>query len=134
MRNGLQARVRHERRVSVLVVEDDATLRGELALRLVEEGYTVETAADGQAAIECLQSGCVPSIMIVDLEMPRRDGGEVLAEMEREPRWADIPVVVVTGATYGLLAETLRLGGMNVLAKPFEIQHLLAHVSLHATV
>jgi len=118
----------HRRDIDVLIVEDDPELRRDLALSLDEHGFSLEVAADGQEALERLRHSCRPQLVLLDLSMPRMDGGDVLANMERHPEWCRLPVVVMTGSIEGVLAYALQLGGVCVLEKPFGTQELLAAI------
>ncbi|MCE7871668.1 response regulator, partial [bacterium CPR1] len=79
----------------VLVVEDDPSNRELLQRTLSQEGWSVETAENGRQAIERMQ-GEPTRLVLLDLMMPEVDGFEVLAVMHQNPRWASVPVVVVT--------------------------------------
>ncbi|GMU57266.1 MAG: hypothetical protein AMXMBFR33_64120 [Candidatus Xenobia bacterium] len=79
----------------VLVVEDDPNNRELFQRTLSQEGWTVETAENGRQAIERMQ-GEPTRLVLLDLMMPEVDGFEVLAVMHQNPRWASVPVVVVT--------------------------------------
>ena len=78
----------------VMLVDDDQELRDDLARLLASQGYHVTTAADGQEALERLESG-VPDALVTDLVMPRLDGFELLRTL-RETGQA-IPSIVLTG-------------------------------------
>jgi len=80
---------------TVLVVEDDEEQR-----RLVREllgacGWAVREAANGRLALDALEEG-LPDILLLDLMMPEMDGFGVVAALQANPAWRDIPVVVVT--------------------------------------
>ena len=83
----------------ILLVEDntaDALLIQE-ALDQVSTGHVVDVAADGVLALEHLRSGApLPDLMLLDLNLPRKDGREVLAEIKSDPALRSIPVVVLT--------------------------------------
>jgi CheY-like chemotaxis protein len=80
---------------SVLIVDDDPALRDVLSSLLAEDGWRVETAADGQAALDAVALER-PSAMVLDLMMPRIDGFEVLQTLREQPHTRDLPVIVVT--------------------------------------
>jgi signal transduction histidine kinase/CheY-like chemotaxis protein len=80
---------------SVLVVDDDESLRDVLSSLLVEDGWRVATAADGQAALDAVAHER-PTAMVLDLMMPRIDGFEVLRALREQPTTRDLPVIVVT--------------------------------------
>src|SRR5262249_61912834 len=79
----------------VLVVEDDADLRARLRGLLEGEGWEVDEAGDGRAALDCLAQR-PPGLILLDLLMPRMDGFEFLAELRRREEGRSIPVVALT--------------------------------------
>jgi len=79
----------------LLVVEDDFFLIKVFQSKLEEEGYEVRIAADGQLAMETLVQ-FTPDLILLDLVMPRKDGFEVLHDMQKNKKWAKIPVIVLT--------------------------------------
>jgi CheY-like chemotaxis protein len=62
---------------------------------LVQEGWTVRSAANGLKAIDCIQSE-QPLIILLDLMMPEMDGFEVIKTVRQNPNWHEIPIIVVT--------------------------------------
>ena len=81
---------------TVLVVEDDPPSR-ELVVRMMQkEGIHVREASNGREAIEILQSGVKPDIIILDLIMAEMDGFDFLRQVKPHPEWSKIPVVVVS--------------------------------------
>jgi CheY-like chemotaxis protein len=80
---------------TVLVVEDDAEQRQVIRESLDARGWTVKEAANGRLALDALADG-VPDIILLDLMMPEMDGFQVVAALQANPAWRDIPVVVVT--------------------------------------
>lgn len=85
------------RRHSVLVVDDDISVRSLYADALEEAGHAVAVAIDGADALDRLQGGTVPCVVLTDARMPRMDGWELSRAVARDPELATIPVVVVTG-------------------------------------
>jgi CheY-like chemotaxis protein len=92
MNHAAQVEAPHPR---LLVVDNDQRTARKLASMLEEDGFVVEVLRDGRDAIERLDSGPAPDVIITDLIMPRASGIAVLGEARR--RWKDIPVVFVTG-------------------------------------
>ena len=82
---------------SILLVEDDRDLHEAMAAILDAEGYRVIGAYDGQAAIDRLRDGVRPSVIVLDLMLPRKDGRQFRAEQLADPRLADIPVIAYSG-------------------------------------
>lgn len=114
--------------VSVLVVEDDPSVRGLLQTLLAAEGYDVVTASDGLAGLVKATSAH-PSLVLLDLMMPDLGGVRVLEEMRDDPELADIPVIVVTGKIDAVPSMRELLGEDNVFLKPFAVAELLNRVA-----
>ena len=85
------------RQHSVLVVDDDDSVRSLYVDALTEAGHVVAVAADGIAALDRLRDGAVPCVVLTDVRMPRMDGWELSRALARDPELASIPVVVITG-------------------------------------
>jgi CheY-like chemotaxis protein len=79
----------------VLLVEDDATTRELVRRALERQGYAVAEAADGAAALECLEAAA-PSLIVLDLLMPRLDGFGFLDALRARDAWKAVPVVVIS--------------------------------------
>lgn len=109
---------------TILLVEDDADIRSALCSILEDEGYEVVSAADGQEALSALRAGARPAVILLDLMMPVMDGADFRAAQLRDPRFADIPVVVLT-ADGRLQQSAQALGAAAAFAKPFELKVLL---------
>ena len=90
---------------TVLVVDDDEEQRRLVRELLGAKGWVVREAANGRLALDALEEG-VPDILLLDLMMPEMDGFEVVAALQANPAWRDIPVVVVTALD--LTAEDRR--------------------------
>ncbi len=110
--------------MQVLLVDDDGALTRFLERGLGEEGYTVTSAADGEAALELLAE-MLPDLVVLDLNLPRRDGTEVLAALRA--RHAEVPVLVLTGRSeVASRVRCLDLGADDCLLKPFSLAELKA--------
>ncbi len=107
----------------ILVVDDDRTIRRNLA-RLVEaEGYRASEAADGDEALAKIRSEG-PAAVLLDLKMPGRDGLSVLEQLG--PGLADLPVIVVTAFGGSAPAiEAMRRGAYDYLTKPFDLDEVV---------
>nr|WP_276598717.1 response regulator [Nannocystis sp. SCPEA4] len=111
-----------------MVVEDDRDIRETMGLVLEGEGYEVVTAPNGKEALQLLQTGLRPCIVLLDLMMPVMSGWELREQMLRDPAMADIPTIVITGDTRAS-QRTAQLQATACIAKPFEISDLLAVVA-----
>lgn len=112
----------------ILVAEDEALAAMAIEDELLREGYDVEVAMDGQAALEIARA-TMPDLLLTDLRMPRLDGvGLIRAMRGMAP---DLPVVVMTGFAPLGGAEALRQEGEGptiVLSKPLDMDALLAEL------
>jgi CheY-like chemotaxis protein len=83
----------------VLVVDDDPDLREMMAQLLALEGFDASTAANGRDALDRLDAGPIPQVILLDLMMPVMDGRQFLKECRRIPACAGIPVIVLSAAS-----------------------------------
>ena len=81
-------------RGTILLVEDHADLREAMTSLLEAFGYEVVTAADGGEALDRLRRGIAPCLIVLDLEMPRKDGWKFRSEQLHDPKLAGIPTIV----------------------------------------
>lgn len=79
----------------ILISDDEAPLRHALRDKLTHEGFEIEEASDGEEALEKLRS-FKPDLMLLDFVMPRKDGVEVLKEMQEDKAIRDIKVIMLT--------------------------------------
>ncbi len=113
-------------RATILVADDDATIRTNLALFLRSEGYVVREAADGEQAVRALQDPAI-ALALLDLRMPKLDGMEVLRR--HALRLEETPVIVVTAFGGSKPAiEAMKLGAYDYLTKPFDLDEVLFSV------
>jgi CheY-like chemotaxis protein len=111
----------------ILVVDDDLDVRTILAEILSDEGYSVETAANGHEALERLEGGVRPSMILLDLMMPVMDGWEFRRRQLASPTLASLPVVVFTAHANAQEAAS-RMSAARGLDKPVDIHALLQAV------
>lgn len=112
---------------SLLVVDDNQDIRETLADLLTEVGYRVHTAADGQEALERLQE-TVPDVLLLDLQMPRLEGWDVLRIVSAEPRWSRLPVIVISGVADGQQPANPQVCAW--LVKPLRLDQLFQALRL----
>jgi CheY-like chemotaxis protein len=112
----------------ILVVDDEPMVRQSLGQFLGDEGYTVEEAADGADALARVGEHR-PDVILLDLMMPGMNGRQFLRALRSDPRYAELPVVVMT-AVRGLTVQPAVLGASEVVEKPFDVDDLLNKVAL----
>src|ERR1043166_1630583 len=111
----------------VLVIDDEPNIRALIPEPLLDAGYAVDLAANGAEALERMRQA-VPDAIVLDVMMPRLNGFGFVERVRAEPRFARVPIVVVTAAYAGKrIAE--QLGAQACLTKPFELDALLAAVA-----
>jgi DNA-binding NtrC family response regulator len=106
----------------ILIVDDEPAVRATLGELLQDLGYQVNTAADGQQAIDAM-SAVRPQVVFLDLLMPGISGLEALTYFRQHHR--RVPVIVITGGLDQDTANQVRAGGaFEILGKPFDIKAL----------
>ena len=110
---------------TVMVVEDEATLSEVVATALVDEGYRVLTAKDGQNALDLVQRR-PPDAIVLDLMLPNVDGWQFVKWCRAHPTTATIPIIVVSAAHDAL--EDGDIGSLVFVGKPFDLDVLLVLV------
>ena len=97
----------------ILLVDDDEVARHIVHRMLERAGHQVEEAGDGQAAINALEGGLMPDVMVLDLMMPLMSGVDVLRRLRNDTRWQALPVVLMTALDQGPEVEAARLMGFR---------------------
>lgn len=80
---------------NILLVDDDKELLAALELKLVKEGFKVETASDGEGGIKKIRLK-VPDLLVLDVNMPGMNGMDVVKVLRSENRTADVPIIMLT--------------------------------------
>ena len=108
--------------LSLLLVDDDDALRGDMAEFFLRQGHSVSQCADGEQALSLAEQKSF-DVVVLDLVMPGRSGMEVLTELKE--RNAECEVVVLSGeATVESAVEAMKLGAREVLTKPISLREL----------
>lgn len=127
----------HHHPVRVLVVEDDAPIRESVRTALEEFGYEVAEAADGLAALEALRKSRHPTVVLLDLRMPRLDGEGLLALVAGDRALLEQHAYVLMSASLQTLtdpfADLLDQLDVPIIKKPFELEVLLQAVERAAS-
>lgn len=112
----------------ILVVDDEPQITRVLRSSLVSNGYEVQTAHDGVAALEKMETW-VPDMVITDLAMPRMDGVALCNEIRAH---SNVPILVLSVRDQeSAKVRALDAGADDYVTKPFSIQELLARVRAH---
>jgi two-component system alkaline phosphatase synthesis response regulator PhoP/two-component system response regulator VicR len=109
---------------TILVVDDDPGVVRVVEVNLVQAGYQVRTAGNGEEALASIARE-PPDLVILDVMMPRLDGFEALKRLKADPATARIPVVMLTArAQDDDVFEGYGTGAQWYLTKPFEPEEL----------
>ena len=112
----------------VLVADDDPDILTVIKINLELDGFEVDTAGDGEEAIQ-MAASTPPSVIILDIMMPRMDGLTALHRLRSQAATANIPIILLTAR--GLPEDRVRgleLGADDYITKPFDITELAARV------
>ncbi|WP_334177549.1 Hpt domain-containing protein [Pseudoxanthomonas sp.] len=124
-----QAPAVEQRRVPlVMVVDDSLTMRKVTSRVLERHNFEVTAARDGVEALEKLDER-VPDLMLLDIEMPRMDGYELATAMKADPRFKDVPIVMITSRTGDKHRQrAFDIGVQRYLGKPYQELDLMRNV------
>ena len=113
---------------TLLVVEDDASLRETMMYTLRREGYRVLVAADGVAALEVARQQ-PPALIVLDLMLPRLDGLDVCRQLRSRPETAQTPILMLTArGEESDVVVGLEIGADDYVTKPFSWNELRARI------
>jgi CheY-like chemotaxis protein len=116
-------------RPTVLVVDDDEFQHKMVATILAGQPCHVLFATSGIEALEVIGKG-VPDLILMDVQMPGMDGVEVMRRLKAVPRFASVPVVMITGKSEGtVVADCLKAGAADFVVKPFDWHTLISKVA-----
>lgn len=102
----------------VLIIEDDSSIDKAYSAKFAHEGIVIRIAEDGEEAMKILKKGDLPSLILLDLMLPKKSGFEVLKEVKGDARLKKIPVLILTNLAQELDADRgLTLGADEYLVK-----------------
>jgi DNA-binding response OmpR family regulator len=110
---------------TILLVEDEDVLRETIAYNLKRDGYSVQTASDGEAALSAVRDA-TPDLVILDIMLPTIDGFEVCRQIRRT---SAVPILILTARDDEIdRVVGLEIGADDYLTKPFSMRELMARV------
>lgn len=109
----------------ILVVDDDDDFRETLCEVLLEAGYPVQEAENGEVALQRAKEE-LPGIVLLDLKMPVLDGWGVMDRMRKDPRSAGVPILILSA--YGFEWESELLGAQGYIPKSVGVDEILDRV------
>ncbi len=112
----------------IMVVDDSLTVRRATERLLDREGFAAESARDGVEALEMARR-TVPAVMLVDIEMPRMDGFDLVRHLRADPRLMKVPIIMISSRTADKHQRlALELGVDVFLGKPYREDELVGHL------
>jgi len=116
----------------VLVVDDDEVVRKLVGAILKEEPYRLVCVGSAQEAMEALRT-VRPDVILMDIEMPGMDGMQATRRIKADPRFADVPVIMITGHSGSdTVRDSFRSGAADFIVKPFDREKMIAKVAAAA--
>jgi len=114
--------------VRILIVDDEPNIVVSLEFLMRQKGYETQVARDGEEALAAVES-FRPDLVLLDVNMPRRDGFEVCQKL-RADGWTDLKIVMLTAKGRDIEIEKgLALGADAYVTKPFSTRELVARVA-----
>ena len=111
--------------IKILVVDDDENICELLRLYLEKDGYDVQIALDGEAALEKFKH-YNPDLILLDIMMPKKDGFHVLQEIRKT---SDVPVIMITAKAESFdKLQSFDFGTDDYIVKPFDVKEVLARI------
>ena len=111
--------------IKILVVDDDENICELLRLYLEKDGYDVQIALDGEAALEKFKH-YNPDLILLDIMMPKKDGFHVLQEIRKT---SDVPVIMITAKAESFdKLQSFDFGTDDYIVKPFDAKEVLARI------
>ncbi len=113
---------------NLLLVDDEPNIILSLEFLMKRAGYQVRTATDGEAAIHAVEQD-PPDLILLDINMPKRDGFDVCQTIRANPDWKDIRIIILTAKGRDIEREKgMALGADDYITKPFATQDLVDRV------
>jgi two-component system chemotaxis response regulator CheY len=113
----------------ILTIDDSKTIRDMLRMTLVDAGYDVLQAVDGQDGIEVLERERIVDLVITDINMPKMNGYEVVRHLRGNPAYDGLPILVLTTESDTDKKNIAReAGATGWMVKPFDPERLVATV------
>jgi len=112
----------------ILIADDEPNIVLSLEFLMKREGFEVQVAADGEAALQAIAAQ-VPDLILLDIMLPKKDGFDVCQQIRANPQWQSIKVVMLTAKGRDTeVSKGIALGADAYMTKPFSTRDLVAQV------
>ncbi len=119
-----------DKQPTALIVDDEIYARKLLVFVLKKAGIECQQAESGDQALEIIDAGFNPQLILLDIMMPGRSGLETLAEIRKRPALAATSVVLLTGVVHeDIIRQAGKLGARDYIRKPFHPEDLAARMA-----
>ncbi len=113
---------------TVLVIDDSSTIRLTMQILLENRNYHVLQASTGKEGLEVLAKNSI-DMVVLDLVLPDRDGSKILEKIKSNPKYIDLPVLILSGSEPSeVMSKVYKLGAADFVSKPFVFEELLLKV------
>ncbi len=110
----------------ILIVDDNEKIRLVTRLILEKAGHDILEASSGEDALDMLEKGDIPDLVILDVMMPGENGWEICETIKSNEKTRDLPVVILTAKTSGKDMDQSSLSRADAhISKPFDMEYLL---------
>ncbi len=117
---------------SALVIDDNEDVLYLLRFLLMRDGFVVHSLSTGRDALAYVEDSEPPDIVITDLMLPHVSGFEIITQIRETPKWADVPIIVLSGkVTEADAIRALESGANDYITKPYNPQELSARIKRH---
>ena len=112
----------------VLIVDDEPSIVLSLEFLMQQAGYVVRTATDGEAALQAIREA-PPDLILLDVNLPRRNGYEVCEAVRANPAWSSVRILMLTAKGRDLERQKgMALGATDYVTKPFSTREVVKKV------
>lgn len=113
----------------ILLVEDEDDIAFLIRFLLERNGFEVDHSNDGRQALERIEGGAPPTLVLMDIMLPYHDGLELVERLRSKPAWQAVPLLMLTAkARETDIVKALELGADDYVTKPFQPEELLARI------
>ncbi len=117
--------------ISILIVDDTPENLTILTRMLIEQGYLVHSAINGEVALKAVQK-ILPDLILLDIMMPGMDGYEICRQLKADEKTRDIPVIFMSALDETMdKVKAFEVGGVDYVTPPFQTEEVLARIETH---
>jgi len=122
----------HTENQIIYIADDSKVIRNSVKNILEKEKIIVETFENGNYLLQKLKNNTLPDLILLDNEMPEKDGIETLTEIKNNVIFSEIPIIFLSGITdKSKIVKALELGAADYITKPFDNNELIARINIH---